>query len=77
MKKLNMALMLAFINVMAFAQEKAVDANVDLNVNDGSGGGSFPWMYLIGAVLLIVLLFALLGGRGRDRIVEKRTVVKD
>ncbi|WP_207531930.1 hypothetical protein [Desertivirga arenae] len=77
MKKLNMALTLAFINVMAFAQEKAVDANVDLNVNDGSGGSSFPWMYLIGAILLIVLLFALLGGRGTDRTVERRTVIKD
>ena len=69
--------MLAFMNVMAFAQEKAVDANVDLNVNDGSGGSSFPWMYLIGAVLLIVVLFALLGGRGRDRVVERKTIVRD
>ena len=72
-----MTLTLAFMSIMAFAQEKAVDANVDLNVNDGSSGSSFPWMYLIGAIVLIVILFALLGGRGTDRTVERRTVIKE
>ena len=78
MKKLNLALTLAFMNAMAFAQEKAgADINVDVN-KGGDAGGSFPWMYLIGAIVLILLLFALLGGRGgSDRIVERKTIVKE
>ncbi|WP_207532669.1 hypothetical protein [Desertivirga arenae] len=77
MKKLNTALALAFMNVMAFAQEKAVDANVDLNVNHDSGGGSFPWMYIVGGIVLLVIILALLNGRGSDRTIERTTVVKD
>jgi hypothetical protein len=78
MKKMNMALTLAFLNVMAFAQEKVgADINVDVN-KGGDGGGSFPWMWIVGALVLIVLLFALLGGSGgRDRVIERKTIVKE
>ena len=81
MKRINLALTLAFINVMAFAQEKgggSADINVDVNKGADAGGGTFPWMWLIGAIVLIVLLFALLGGsRGSDRVVERKTIVKE
>lgn len=76
MKKINLILTLAFINAMAFAQEK-VGADINVDVNDG-GGSSFPWMYIIGALVLIIVLFALLGGsRGTDRVIERKTIVKD
>ena len=77
MKKMNMAIALAFLNVMAFAQEK-VDANINLDVDKGDeAAGGFPWMWIVGALVLIILLFALLGGRGgSDRVIERNTVVR-
>ena len=77
MKKMNMAIALAFLNVMAFAQEK-VDANINLDVDKGGeAAGGFPWMWIVGALVLIILLFALLGGRGgSDRVIERNTVVR-
>lgn len=52
------------------------DVNVD--INKGASGGGFPWLWVIGAVVFIVLLVALLGGsRGSDRIIERKTVVKE
>lgn len=80
MKKINSALLLAFVNVMAFAQENGAgttDINVDIN-KGGDAGSSFPWMWIVGGIVLIVVLFALLGGTGgRDRIIERKTIVKD
>lgn len=78
MKKINLALTLAFLNVMAFAQEKVgADINVDVN-KGGAEGGSFPWMWIVGALVFIVILFALLGGRGgSDRVIERETIVKE
>ncbi|WP_207423702.1 hypothetical protein [Desertivirga brevis] len=80
MKKLNSILLLAFVNVMAFAQEKGAgttDINVDIN-GGGETASSFPWLWIVGGIVLIVLLFALLGGSGgRDRIIERKTIVKE
>ncbi|WP_207428991.1 hypothetical protein [Pedobacter sp. SYSU D00535] len=77
MKKINTAIALAFLNVMAFAQEK-VNADVNLDINKGAeSGGSFPWIWLVGALVLIILLFALLGGRrGNDRVIERDTIIR-
>lgn len=78
MKKINLALTMLFLNVMAFAQEK-VGADINVDVNKGAEAtGGMPWMWIVGALVLIVLLFALLGGRGgSDRIVERKTIVKE
>ncbi len=79
MKKISLALTLAFLNVMAFAQEQAAKADINVDVNKGGdAGGSFPWMWIIGAIVLIVLVFALIGGSGgSDRVVERKTIVKE
>ncbi len=75
MKKLSSAVALAFLNAMAFAQEKTgTDINVDINKDSG---GSFPWLYLVGALVLIIIVFALVGGRGSDRVIERKTIVKE
>ena len=64
---------------MAYAQEKGVETtDINVDVNKGGGGGSFPWMWIVGALVLIILLFALLGGSGgTDRVIERKTIVKD
>jgi hypothetical protein len=78
MKKINLALALAFLNVMAFAQEKVgTDINVDIN-KEGASGGSFPWMWIVGVAVFIILIFALFSGRGgSDRVIERKTIIKE
>ncbi len=69
--------MFAFINMMAIAQSSGADVNIDIT-KSGSDGGGFPWLWVIGAIVLIILLVALLGGRGgTDRVVEKKTIIKE
>jgi hypothetical protein len=77
MKKINMAIALAFLNVMALAQEK-VDANVNLDIDKGGDAtGGLPWMWIVGALVLIILLFVVMGGRGgSDRVIERDTVLR-
>ena len=77
MKRFYFLLICAFVSAMAMAQSGGTDVNVDINPSGGNSGG-FPWLWIIGAIVFIVLLVALLGGRGRtDRIIEKKTVIRD
>lgn len=62
---------------MAMAQN-GDGADLNVHVTKDSGPGGFPWLWVIGAIVLIVLLVALLGGRGgTDRVIEKKTVIRD
>lgn len=76
MKRIYFLVLSAFLSVVAFAQSKT-DINVDLN--KGSSGGGFPWLWVVGAIVFIILLVALLGGSrsGSDRIIERKTIVKE
>jgi hypothetical protein len=79
MKRIYFLIMFAFFSVMTMAQEggSGADINVDIT-KSGSNGGGFPWLWVVGAIVFIVLLVALLGGRGgTDRVVEKKTVIKE
>jgi hypothetical protein len=77
MKRIYLLLLLAFSSIMAMAQNGGgADINVDINKTGGNAGG-FPWLWVIGAIVFIVLLVALLGGRGTDRVVEKKTVIRE
>lgn len=76
MKRINFFLLSTLMSVMAIAQEGGGDLNVDITKTNSSGG--FPWLWVIGAIVVIVLLVALLGGRGgTDRVVEKKTIIRD
>jgi hypothetical protein len=76
MKRIYFLLMSAFLSVMAMAQDAKVD--VDITKSGSTGGGGFPWLWIVGAIVFIILLVALLGNRGgTDRIIEKKTVVRD
>jgi hypothetical protein len=55
-------LMLSFISASAFAQDKGVDINVD--VNKKSNWYQQPWVWIVGGAIFILLLVALLRGSG-------------
>jgi hypothetical protein len=80
MKKAYLTLLTVLASIVLFAQEKSTQ--VDVDINKGNGGGNWyasPWVWIVGAAVFILLLVALTsGGRDRsDKIVEKRTVVRD
>ena len=65
-----------FMNLVIFAQEKT---EVDINVNkkDSNWYGQ-PWVWIVGAAVLIIVLVALLRGNSSDtREVSRTTVIKD
>jgi hypothetical protein len=80
MKRIYFLLLSAFMSVMAMAQNGGgggADLNVNITKTDNSAGG-FPWLWVIGGIVVLVLLIALLGNRGgTDRVVERRTVIRD
>jgi hypothetical protein len=80
MKKAYLTLMTVLTSILLFAQEKSTQ--VDVDINKGSGGGNWyasPWVWIVGAAVFILLLVALTSGGSKsgDKIVEKRTVVRD
>jgi len=58
-------LLLSFLSLQSFAQDKKVD--VSINTNSGSGGTTWyaqPWVWIIGGLVFILLLVAILRGGG-------------
>jgi hypothetical protein len=59
MRRVYLTVMAALASLLLVAQEKK--AEVDINVNKDSGGGSFwgsPVMWVIGAAVFIIILVA-------------------
>lgn len=79
MKRIYLLILSAFVSAMVFAQEGGGTTNVDVNLKtDGDGVAGFPWLWVIGGIVFVLLLVALLsGGRGTDRVVHKKTIVKE
>ena len=59
MKKVSLTVMAAIASMLAFAQEKSADIDVNLNKDSGGGWGA-PWMWVVGAAVFILLLVALM-----------------
>ncbi|WP_121353686.1 hypothetical protein [Flavisolibacter nicotianae] len=77
MKRLSFLVLSALMSVMAMAQNGGADVNVDIT-KSGGGGSSFPWLWVIGGLVFVVLLVALLSGGGStNRVVEKKTIIRD
>ena len=77
MKRIYLSVLSALLSVMALAQE-ATTTDVNVNLKDDTGAAGFPWLWVIGGLVFLILLVALLsGGRGSDRVVHKRTIVKE
>lgn len=70
MKRLNLLLFSSFCALVVAAQGEGggADINVDINKDGGGGAGFFgnPIVWVVGAAVFILLLVALLRGRGRD-----------
>ena len=56
--KLVLAIMLSLSAVLAFAQDKGVD--IDINVKKESEWYQQPWVWVVGAAVFILLLAAIL-----------------
>ena len=61
-QKTLLVVVAALANLVALAQDKKVD--VDINTNKGGGWYSSPWVWVIGAAVFILLLVAILRGGG-------------
>jgi hypothetical protein len=60
----------ALFSIVALAQEKSAEINVDINKDGGSTGGAWynqPLVWIIGAAVFILLLVALLRGNNTAR----------
>jgi hypothetical protein len=78
MKRIYFLVLCAFCSAMAMAQDGGT-TNVDVNLKSDTGAGGFPWVWVIGGIVFLILLVALLnsGRGGTDRVIEKKTIVRD
>ena len=77
MKKVSFLVLAALYNAAAQAQDGGSSTNVDVNLKGDGGSGNY-WMWIVGAIVFILLLVALLRGRGgSNTVVEKKTIVRD
>ena len=65
-KKTAFSLTLLLATIVAFAQEKGVDVDIDVNKKD-SNWYQQPWVWVIGAAVFIIILAAVLKGGGSRR----------
>lgn len=80
MKKAYLTLLSVLTSIILFAQEKSGQVDVEVNKTTSSSNWyASPWVWIVGAAVFILLLVALTsGGRDRsDKVVEKRTIIKD
>lgn len=78
MKKAYLTLLAVLTNILLFAQEKSTQVDVDINKSSSNWYAS-PWVWIVGAAVFILLLVALTSGSrdSSDRVVEKRTIIRD
>ena len=58
---------LSFFSVQAYAQDKKVDVDLNVNKDGGSNWYAQPWVWVVGAAVFIIIIVAILrGGGNRD-----------
>jgi len=64
--KLLLSTLMLFSSILAFAQDKIVD--VDINVNKGNQSQWYtqPWVWIVGGAVFILLIVALTRGGKKD-----------
>ena len=63
--KLIALIVMMVMNVVAFAQEKSLDVNVDVNKGGEGNWYATPWVWIVGAAVFILLLVAIVRGGSR------------
>lgn len=60
------AFALLFVTPLLGVAQDAKDLNVDVDINKGGDAGFFtqPWVWIVGGAVFILLLVALMRGRG-------------
>lgn len=66
LKKWTLAIAASFFSLLAFAQEKGLDVDIDINKKE-SQWYQQPWVWVVGGAVFILLLAAILRGGGRKR----------
>jgi hypothetical protein len=75
MKHISFLILSAFLSVVTLAQNGGGGADLDVKITKNDGGGSFPWLWVVIGLVVLVLLVALLNsGRGGS---SRTTVIKD
>lgn len=88
--KITLSVLTAFLSVIAFAQDTASSVNVTTTQTETATTTTAtsqnpwytqPWVWLLGAALLVLILIALLKGKRSDTsrvsVTETRTVKRD
>jgi len=57
--------MLSFLSVQSFAQDKKVDISINSDKGGSSNWYTQPWVWILGAAVFILLLVAIIRGGGR------------
>lgn len=65
-KALCALFMSSVMTIQAFAQDKGLDINVDIDKGDDNIFAK-PWMWIVGGAVFILLLVALLRGGGSKK----------
>ena len=65
MKKIYLSLCAVLVSVLAFAQEKSAEIDVNINKDSDANWYASPWVWIVGAAVFILLLVALTRGSGR------------
>ena len=67
-KSITLLVLTLILNVVAFAQDKKVDIDINTKPDAAADASSFfsqPWVWVVGAALFILLLVALLKSNKR------------
>ena len=63
-KKVFLAFPLLFLSILAIAQDKKVDVDIDVNKGGSSNWYQQPWVWVVGAAVFIIIIVAILKGSG-------------
>ncbi len=63
-RKFMLAIAASFFSLLAFAQEKGLDVDIDINKKE-SQWYQQPWVWIVGGAVFILLLVAILRGGGK------------
>ena len=74
MKRIYFSVIAAFLSVVAFAQDNGSsgsNGSSSVSVTKTSGATNIPWLWILIGVVFLIVLIALLSGRGSNTVVEK------